>query len=327
MDDLEQGLHGAGARWRAAQQPPPDPALICAVLAQRKLVAERPQLDFAAWLVVVAVVLVAGLAVMRSGLGPGATSLPPSDSGVRVGDRVVAAGLVVAELGQPTILCLALDNPLRLGIGAETRPSCSPVQVPLDGIDAGALPGASAYGETVVAAAAVVRGVWNGTGISVDSIGGAAPAPDPQLTVLDYAEPAAGASAETGTAPEIEAAYARLESEITGNTKTYAGQWPQSTGGQSVMIVATVEDANVVTARIRAVFPYAFCVLHVDYSWSELERALTVFSQSDGYEAAIRPNVNRLVVQMPVVDQEAADLLKHYPSVVADPLVRPDIAP
>lgn len=323
MDEIERALEHAGERWRSAQRPAPDATsyLSAAVLAQR---GPRPRsLEFTVALVVVAVAAVATVTVWRplSGGGPDGNPNGTQSAGslVRAGDHVVAQGTVVAVPGEPVILCrpLAYDS-LREALGSPAPSSCSTVRVKLTGIDMSTLPAAQDDGQTIVAPNVVVRGLWDGTGITVLAVGGPAPGADPQPPSIQCDSVVSGAIAESGTALEIEATYARLQAEVDADPSTFAGEWVTSVGGQRAVAVASTEDPALVATRIRSSFPYAFCVVRVSYSSRVLQQAAESFS---AYDPEIREIANRVVIYVPVLDGAAAALVAEHPSVFVKSLV------
>lgn len=323
MDEIEKALEYAGERWRSAQRPSPDATSFIDTAALARRQPRLRSLEVSVSLVVVAIAAVVTVAVWRplSGAGPAGNpnGTQGAASGVRAGDHVVAQGTVVAVPGEPVILCrpLAYDS-LRGAFGSPAPSSCSTVRVKLIGIDMSTLPAAQVDGQTIVATNVVVRGVWDGTGITVQAVGGPAPEADPQPPTIQCDAAVSGAIAESGTALEIEATYARLQAEVDADPSTFAGVWVTSVGGQRAVALATTQDAALVATRIRGSFPYAFCVVRVSYSSSVLQQAAEAFS---AYDPEIRESANRVVVYVPVLDDAAAALVAEHPSVFVKSLV------
>ena len=325
MNEIEDTLEEAGEAWRSGQRPPLEAAFVSDALATRRQAGAR-RFGLGASVAVAAVAAVALFAVWRpvglSQVAGDASPAPGVGVVVHPGERVVARGTMVATPGEPVVLCRPLDSvPLVEPLGSSIRLACSQVEVRLFGIEAGTVPGAHTEGQTIVAPKLVVHGVWNGTGIDVESIGGSGPNGDPQPREIGCNTPADGAAAEEGSPLEIEAAYARLQTEIDADSATFAGLWVSAVGGERLTVVAAVSDPAAAATRIRGVFPYAFCVVQAEYSWSELEAA---FAALNDYDPEIWPSANRVVVHLPVLDAATSARIGQHPSAFVQPLVGPD---
>jgi hypothetical protein len=135
VDEMDDLLRRAGARWRADQELPPEPDLEYVVHGKRK--SWIPALAAAS----VAVIAAGVLAVLpnHNEPTPAATAQPPTNDAllVKPGDTVRVSGQVIAVPGKTPVYCA----PLAVGAigypkGKEPAPSC-PAQyaVALNGVD------------------------------------------------------------------------------------------------------------------------------------------------------------------------------------------------
>jgi hypothetical protein len=318
MDPIEQELREAGASWRASRPPAPDATFVRAALVASRQTSRNALRDLWTSLTVVSSLVVGLVLVWRQPFPGGSAGARSGSSIVIPGDRVVGVGLVFAALDKPIVLCRRLDI---VGLGSASQSPCSQVAIELTGVDVNALKGATTEDGAISAPATVVRGVWNGSGMTVDTIGGGSPTTDASPPTLACGTPVAGATPEEGSALDIEAAYARLQTAIDGSPNTFAGEWVQTVGGNRLMAVATVVDEVQAATEIRAVFPYAFCVVHVDYSWTQLQNTASAFGDDPHATSDILTSANRVAVQLPVIDNGQAVILGRYPAAFAQPLV------
>jgi hypothetical protein len=289
------------------------------VLSQRQL------LLLAASAAAVALVL-AGLSI-GTRRAPQSTATPqstgsggvwPDDFVLAPGQHAVGVGQLVARAGEPTRLCTGQDI-IEASRGAQYR--CSPDSVELRGVDVGSMAGAHLDSGALVVDSAVIRGVWDGQVLAVESVGGESPAL-PLAPELTCQAEVPGASPEGSQGLETEAAYGRLQSEVLGDPDVYGGEWVSSVAGRQVMMVGTTESVAAAEERLRQVFPFALCVVPVMYPASELERIADALRSPDGtWQPEISVERNRVLVRIPVLDANAVGELARFPGAEALPLL------
>lgn len=322
MDDLDSRLPRAGDRWRRAQPPGRDPELLRSVFVASTRRTDRTVQVLG---ILVLVLFVGGVVTFVS-MGRNGQAGRPSPAAaliVKVGDRVIVSGRIVAAKGQPILLCLpptAIDL-----VGGLERPACQPPRVELQGIDPMNVPGARAVGGTVVIQMATLSGAWTGTAVDIDRWLSAAPKTGSESPVLGCGQPVPGAISGGPATPDTEAVYAQLQAEVEGHPDSYAGEWIQEIDGISTVVVGTVADRSRVERQLREIFPYGLCVVSADYSLTTLRSAAAAFTRPDqGWIAHVDVESNRVIVNLPVVDASAASALDAAPGVMVEPLVAPE---
>ena len=287
MTDVDDLLTRAGARWRAAQPPPPDPDLtgLTGRSPRRPKARILPPLVAAAAVVVVAAGALVALdrdPAPPPGPVPAAPPDPDRYGGeqiVHVGDRVVADGFVVRDDGV-TWLCVldVIDwhgevhcrrDLVLTGPGYASRAVPWPRKPPSVGLT------------TTEDAAATVYGRYRPGGIEVDRVvevtlpqpgWGSRMTPSAPREV-PCAPPAGGWTTghlERNSAPEL--AMERLVAQ----GQDYSGTWPVFPADDTVVhVVATTGDVDTAEAELRRVLPepYNLCVYRTSVRREQLERA------------------------------------------------------
>lgn len=319
--DIDRLLLESGDAWRSSQ--PPAPSLESAVAAARapRTWAERLGARRIPWggMAALALLVVGSVFLALPQLRPGFRMADtPSMIGVAPlaqGGRAVGVGTVVVA-GGSTQLCLLEGMRLR----ADATPSCSPITVQLTGLDPRRLPSPERFADVTVSENVVVRGTWSGDTLRVEDIFPAQPATPPPVPC---AEPAEGWPPEPSSLIEAESALARLGAHVAAEPTVYGGVWTATTnGGTEVLVVSVVGDVEVARTRVASVYPYAYCVVAADFTLNELESLAATLSRPDRtWKASVSAAANRVVVQLSVLDSDAARVLRNYPAAVPQPLV------
>ena len=237
-------------------------------------------------------------------------SIWPSDFVVQPGDPAVGQGQLVESPGEPTRLCA---GEIIIPLSKTAKYRCTPLNIEVRGVDIRAVGGVHEYIGALVVDNVVVRGIWDGVSLHVSEVGGAFPTLPgaPELTCI---EEVPGAVPEGLPRPETEAAYKALEFEISSHADTYGGQWLATLRDREVMVVAALGDLTDATARVRAIFPFALCVVPAEFSLDELERIKSELRANDG---ASQPELaltrNRVLMRVRVLDLTVGELLSVIP--------------
>lgn len=151
-DEVDELLSRAGARWRADQEPPPEPDLEYMLSGGRKHRRWVPVLAAASVAVVAAGLLAVlpnpkptGQAMSPPTVVPAAGSTQPFAQGnqsneallVKPGDKVQVSGLVIAAPGKAPVFCPVEGGPdVGYPPGKEPAPTCAPeFAVTVKGVD------------------------------------------------------------------------------------------------------------------------------------------------------------------------------------------------
>lgn len=340
MDDIDLLLREAGERWRASQ--PTAPKVDAATFTSRRS-APAP-LQLAAVAAVLAVVFVGTWTVAqswpardRADVGGSLESLLTHR--VAAGDRVAATGQVIAIAGETPTICI--PAPVRdraYEPGEEPPPSCSPMSVPVVGLDLDALPGWTSRGDTQFSAEVEVRGQWTGEVIEVEEVEEVAAAgqePGVSWPPVPCTAPSEGWPSPLPPSVEGEAVLAKLSGEVSAHTDLYVGMWTavptgaqtateQGASANSVVVVGTTEDPTDVEPHLRLLYPYALCVTQVPYSAADLRPIAERLARPDRtWQAEIDPAAGRVRVRLIVLDDAAAATLADVADeVVVEPFVR-----
>ncbi|GAA3108928.1 anti-sigma-K factor RskA [Kribbella aluminosa] len=167
VDEMDDLLKRAGARWRADQVQPPEPDLERTVGGRRK--SWIPAVAAAS----VAVVVAGALAVLPNHTTGGAAAMNSQSSTprsllVKPGDRVQVSGLVIAAPGTAQVFC-ALEDGFGVGYapGDEPAPNCAPeFSIALTGVDLNRLSDAKTT-KGVRSGRAKLVGIWGDRTIDV----------------------------------------------------------------------------------------------------------------------------------------------------------------
>lgn len=316
MDVVDRILADAGVRWRESLPPAPEVSAFLPALR-----AARP----ARWPRLVGVGVVLGLVAfvgartllsLNLPVGPAIGSSPAT--AVSAGDAVWGYGSVTIDLSAGTVLCRAVVVSARMG----AQPSCSPNHVVLGSVDARALPGAHDIGGVPVADGLIVKGRWSGDALVVESIEEGRPALDP-VPPAPCSAPSGGWVSLPNSPEELERVTRELGAAVEARRDVYSGVWIAADGsGGSVSVVGTVGDPTAAAAELRSRYPYALCVVSVEYSRDALEVLTGFFTKSDlSWQATVDPRRDRLIVDLPMVDAAAEALFRAHPEALARPLL------
>jgi hypothetical protein len=242
-----------------------------------------------------------------------AGDLWPEDFVLHPGDRAVGTGQLVARVGEPVRLCGG-NQIIPLNRGGQYR--CSADSVELVGVDVGSMSAARPLKDALVVDHAVVRGVWDGRVLKVDSVGGAPPAlPLPSPLTCQYNVP--GAVREGPQTLATEADYRRLQTEVETAPQVYGGMWVGQ-GASRIAVVATTGDLVTSGLHLRDIFPYPLCLVLVRHPTAELERIATALRRPEGlWQPEVWVEGNRVLVHIPVLDSDAMETLVEFS--VAEP--------
>ncbi|NUS00013.1 MAG: hypothetical protein HOV67_32735, partial [Kribbellaceae bacterium] len=191
VDEMDDLLRRAGARWRADQELPPEPDLEHIVHGKRK--SWIPALAAAG----VAVIAAGTLAVLPSHNAPA----PAADAAgstsdallVKPGDKVRVSGQVIAVPGKTPVYCAPLAvAAIGYPKGKEPAPSCpAEYSIALNGVDLDRIPDITTI-KGVRTGHATLTGTWGDRAIDVEEQSAATePKPAP-LPKLPCAAPAGG---------------------------------------------------------------------------------------------------------------------------------------
>jgi hypothetical protein len=162
VDEVDDLLTRAGARWRADQDPPPEPDLAYLTSGGRNRRRWVPALAAAS-----VAAVAAGVIAVLPGAKPPATTQPQTfangnqapygDLLVHDGDEVTASGYVIVEAGQDSVFCPPLPHPMPLRTGgAELQTLDCPTQYRVN-----------LKNFTGASGAITVTGTWSGRTIDV----------------------------------------------------------------------------------------------------------------------------------------------------------------
>jgi len=346
--DVEKLLSDEGARWRASQPPPPEPALTW-------LAADRPG---ARWPIrwqplaaTAAVLAVVAGAVTVASLRRSADDvrLPAASSGtdavVRDGDVVVGQGEVVALPGRPVQLCpqrpvVALDIP-----NPPPPPACE-VAVTVVGLDLDRLSYRQERDGAVWGSARVV-GVYRAGTLTVTRQEAVVDPPREDATAADEVpcpEPAGGwpRQPDPSSPDSLERALGRLNQVINQNPTVFGEvyirypygwhlQDQSNRKGTEVYVVGTVGDLADARRMLEAVFPAEhLCVTRAAWSKAEMSAAESQLRSAQARQVGVsdvRREVltDRVVAHLVVLDEAASRFLATVAGgrVVAEPMLRP----
>lgn len=243
---------------------------------------------------------------------------------VEPGDEVTGTGnIVLDERGKWCLYGLVLN------LGGIPRPieACPPNSVLVQGVDVSGLAGWTAVGDSGYTGQITVRGTWTGEAVRVESVVVAAPRP---RTARDVPCPAPAGGWPVPDPPpiELEEGLRRLGALLEREPARYSGYWmaaaSASEGLPAVAVVGTVEDPGEAQEDLESVYPFALCVVRVEYSMADLEQASSQLLRPDGSWAnTISSELDRVIVRLPLVDQTADAVLSAHPEATADPIIWP----
>ena len=338
-EDVDRLLADAGERWR--QSVPVTSAVDTRRLRDQPssrrltLVAVRATAMAAGLLVLLALAVAINPAASPSGASPSpsgppaasvtakpaATAAGPATPSyafasavVRPGDAVTAVGHLIEAADGALAICavaVALAVP-------RAPPVCVPPAAPVAELDPREFPGDETAGRWATDYL-MFSGTWNGQAMEVDA---AAPAEPPISSVFQpvpCGPPADGWPGDLLDGVKGEDLVRRLQREVEGNPDRYAGFWSGVIGragdqdAERAMVVATVDDVELVAGHLRDIFPSNLCVVRARFSARELERVATLVGEmNESWRVTVDPAANRVAVEMVVLGEEAARLLSPY---------------
>jgi len=253
-----------------------------------------------------------------------APTADPDPAIVVVGEAVTISGHLIELADEDPFVCPVL-------ISAGSIPGCegAPPNVHVAGVDVRELPGALHAG-TWVTDYFRIDGTWNGEEIeAIELTPAEAPSDVVTLPPAPCGPPTGG---WPGTRENAEQELDRLAAVLLGDPDLYAGSWWSSLNGNRedgmsrALVVNTTGDPEDVSARLSDVYHSNLCVLAVDFSNNDLQKALDRFERTGGpWTAEIDTTLNRLKGRTVVFDQELADAIAPFGEyVVVDALVSPN---
>ena len=316
-DDIDAMLRREGERWRAGQ---PSAPLIGAVPARRRDPLPRVALlAVAAVLVLAAVPAVIFISASRLATARTGTSWTPDTLAAAVpspGDAVTGEAAIVAEPGKPVLLCAPFtweqsDQPL----------VCQPGGVELRGVDLAALPDRYEASGIVFSPHAVVHGRWTGDAIDVTSV--VAPSHAAQAPV-PCPPPVGGWPSATATGLDVEAAVRRLNETIAAHPDRYLALQGMAGPGVDVAVVTIRGDLAAARRELEAVYPLGLCLVPAVAVTDERLETVAAALKRPGWDTIVDRTGGRVLVRLPVLDQDAVALLEAFPEAVPLPLVIKD---
>lgn len=262
---------------------------------------------------------------------------------VREGDLVSVSGAIIDWSAGP-IICTweawDLSNP--------PQPGCvDSHQVPISGIEPRELPGndwrsaREDFNEVWVTDHVQLFGLWRG-GI-IDYVGSVPTDKPPSPSFLSVppipCDPPSGGwpGDPEDFAPEgPEGLVLSLQAEVDRRPEIYGGfwvAWNEDTQGnvtERALVVGTVGDVESAARSLTEIFPANLCVVEVEYSTAELQVAVDDLTQNgDNWTVGTDPATNRVLVILPVIDEQAAEALApHVDKIDVRPLAeKADTAP
>jgi hypothetical protein len=272
------------------------------------------------------VILVAGLLIAArvdpapDGGKPAASpTMDPDPRAIRPGAEVVARGTVVAIRNGP--MCIAYGGSRFLGRPEPKDPffssvlPCRLAAAPIVGIDPTRLPQWTQWSRYGFSAVVLVKGRWNGLAIEVREVLPHKASPARDVLGCDPAAPARG---EAGAG---EASLKGLASKVFGNPDLFAGYWPPG-DARNVMVVGTTGNPAEEWRRLEADFPFAMCVVKVQFSQAQLDAVKAeIASSHPSWIADVKLEQNRVRVIVPVLDGDTLRKLDSYPAALPWPVV------
>lgn len=265
---------------------------------------------------------------------PAAPALPYDI--VREGDLVSVSGAIIDWSSGP-IICTweawDLSNP--------PQPGCvDSHQVPISGIDPRELPGndwrsaREDFNEVWVTDHVQAFGLWRDGVIDyVSSVPTEKPPRPSFLSVppIPCAPPSGGwpGDPEDFGPEDPEGLVLRLQAEVDRRPEIYGGSWvawnedAQGNVTKRALVVGTVGDVESAARSLTEIFPANLCVVEVEYSTEELQAVVDDLTQNgDNWTVGTDPATNRVLVTLPVIDEQAAKALApHVDKIDVRPLV------
>ena len=318
MSDIDRVLREAGASWRKGQPPPPELAPLAELATQGR---RRRWLFVPIGATGIALVLtITAMLVGRPADNAAVAAWSTDDIAaqiVRVGDRVRARGMVRIAPGEQPVICRPYTD-----LETSSAPECSPISVPLLGLDASSLPEPMERGGVVFDEIVAITGVWTGDAISVETVASDLGRVD--LTVVPCPAPPTGWVLPSGEPADIESQIRRLADELSEHPADYAGYWPAfpSPNDAAVMVVSVLGGAEERRQTLTAVYPWAICLVEARFAVQDLESlAVALDPPGPGWPPHVDLRLNRVLVPVILVDQAVVDRLAEYPQALPEALM------
>jgi hypothetical protein len=274
-----------------------------------------------------------------------ATSAPSPSSTVSPAPTLVSPAIVRdgdAVVGEGNLF--ATDDRLRSLLYPFAGWAPNTVIVSVRGVDARDLPGSETDpyvpdlpGGTWVTSWVRVTGVWSDDALMAGRVDLA-----DQPSLFELAQmpdvpcdpPTSGLPRYTGAPGDAERAreaFEALEAEISRDPDTYSGissaviRDPDDGRVDQAIVVGTVLEVESVAQRLHAIYPYKPCILRVDHSARELQQAAEeVRALKQPWDVGdFEYGFGRVIVRVPVLDDETADTLARFGSIIT---IRPIVS-
>lgn len=278
--EVDRALTAAGARWRSAQQPPPDvdTARLLEAVRGRRLRAWAPLAAVAGVAAVLAVVV---LPVVLRGDGGAGTDIgapgggSPGAGPVGTGE-MEGIGTLLREADGTTKLCASVIATMSL---PPTGAACSPVFVLVTGVEDRWFTQEATSGQAWSESVRVEGSYSNGT-LAVRQVEPFHPDVAPQEPAVVPCEPPAG-----GWAPgqNVDERANALSEYVRARPDRFTDVWVGYPDGPPTMdtgadvtspmvyVVGTTGDVEAAGTELEAIFPGNLCVHPVAYSAADLQ--------------------------------------------------------
>jgi hypothetical protein len=291
-DEVDELLSRAGARWRADQEPPPEPDLEYMLSGGRKHRRWVPALAAAS----VAVVAAGVIAVLpnQKGADEAAKSQgvsnqpfaqgnqqPNDDLLVKPGDTVQVSGRIIAVPGKTPVFCAPLaETAIGYPPGKEPAPSCpDEFAVKLNGLKLDQIAGMKTI-KGVQTGSAAVTGIWRNGTIDVRQQSAPIRLVDPGLPKPSCAAPAGGWPSKPSniySAP-VQAFLAANAGQVYGPITSYPNG--SSRNAPVVMVLGVAHgDVAAVRAAFEKVYSGNLCAIPVLMSEADSDRVREALDQ------------------------------------------------
>lgn len=306
VDEMDDLLRRAGARWRADQEAPPEPDLEHIVHGKRK-----------SWIPALAAATVAVIAAGALAVLPNHNSTPtqvaqqPNDELlVHDGDQVRATGRVIIAPGQQPLLCAPVPVPMPEAPAKPPTPACeAQYAVTLKGFDASKLGNLRAV-QGVRVGYAQVTGTWSSRTIDVQAqtVPPAIPA-TPNIPADQVPCPVPTGGWSTAPSDFDKVAITRFLNVRRDQAAEPRILYPEGgrAGAPQVMAIGVAHgDLAAFRAAFEKVYDGNVCVYPVKLSAAELDRITTkasdLITRGLGVYGAVPADVGKATVKALVYD-------------------------
>jgi hypothetical protein len=236
---------------------------------------------------------------------------------VQNGDRVMAEGFVVDNAdtlmrydADSTVLCPEL---LDAGVAGVTGPPICKTYtaVRVRGVDLNSL-GGEQQDPFVISDYARVVGTWSDDSITVvDAEEVKRPATSLNRSV-PCSTPEGGWPGSDASTPSNDS-LSRLGDFVNAHPDTYSGAWTGDIiGDGTAVVVGTIGSVASEAERLAKIYPYNLCVIHVNYSATDLEHLAQTLAGQGFWQTYVDATVDRVIITTPVLDALTAQLLIPY---------------